>query len=182
MTSGPAMGMLLIHGGGDLDKDHVLKSRFLALAGGGNAEIVVIPTAQEDGKLPPLMLVLDDLHWADHSSLLLLEFLAREIQSRPLLVLGTYRDVEVSRRHPLSETLGSLIREQPFLRVQLSGLAEPEVEQLIQRAATFSPPLGLSATIHQRTEGNPLFVTEIIRMLPGEGIEEETILPVSPKG
>ncbi len=120
----------------------------------------------------PLMLVLDDLHWADHSSLLLLEFLAREIQSIPLMVLGTYRDEEVSRRHPLSETLGSLIREQPFLRVQLSGLAEPEVEQLIQRAATFSLPLGLSATIHQRTEGNPLFVTEIIRMLSGEGIEE----------
>ena len=50
----------------------------------------------------PLMLVLDDLHWADRSSLLLLEFLAREIETTPLMVLGTYRDVEVSRRHPLS--------------------------------------------------------------------------------
>jgi predicted ATPase len=123
-------------------------------------------------KSQPLLLILDDLHWADHSSLLLLEFLAREIQSIPLLVLGTYRDVEVSRRHPLSETLGSLIREQHFLRVQLPGLAEPEVEQLIQRAAAFSLPPGLSATIHQRTEGNPLFVTEIIRMLAVEGIGE----------
>ena len=55
MTSGPAMGMLLIHGGGDLDKDDVLKSRFLALAGGRNAEIVVIPTAKEDSELPPLL-------------------------------------------------------------------------------------------------------------------------------
>ena len=120
----------------------------------------------------PLMLVLDDLHWADRSSLLLLEFLAREIQSSPLLVLGTYRDVEVSRRHPLSQTLGSLIREERFLRVQLSGLAEPEVGELIQRVVSPSSPPGLSATIHQRTEGNPLFVTEIIRMLPGEGLEE----------
>ncbi|MEE9146617.1 MAG: AAA family ATPase, partial [Candidatus Tectomicrobia bacterium] len=119
----------------------------------------------------PLMLVLDDLHWADRSSLLLLEFMAREIQSSPLMVLGTYRDVEVSRRHPLSQTLGSLIREQRFQRVQLPGLAEPEVEQLIQRAAFVSPPPGLSATIHRRTEGNPLFVTEIIRMLPGGGLE-----------
>ena len=119
-----------------------------------------------------LLLVLDDLHWADRSSLLLLEFLAREIQSSPLLVLGTYRDVEVSRRHPLSETLGSLIREERFLRIQLSGLAEPEVEELIQRAASVSPPFGLSATIHRRTEGNPLFVTEIIRMLPSERLEE----------
>ena len=119
----------------------------------------------------PLLLVLDDLHWADRSSLLLLEFLAREIQSSPLLVLGTYRDVEVSRHHPLSQTLGSLIREERFLRVQLPGLAEPEVEQLIQRVAFVSPPPGLSATIHRRTEGNPLFVTEIIRMLPGEGLD-----------
>ena len=55
----------------------------------------------------PLMLVLDDLHWADQSSLLYLEFLSREIESSSLLVLGTYRDVEVSRRRPLSQTLGS---------------------------------------------------------------------------
>ena len=121
----------------------------------------------------PLTLVLDDLHWADRSSLLLLEFLAREIQSSPLLVLGTYRDLEVSRRHPLSQTLGSLIREQRFLRVQLSGLAEPEVAQLIQRAEFVNPPAGLSAAIHQRTEGNPLFVTEIIRMLPAEVLGED---------
>ena len=121
----------------------------------------------------PLLLVLDDLHWADRSSLLLLEFLVREIQSSPLLVLGTYRDVEVSRRHPLSETLGSLIREQRFLRVQLPGLAEPEVNQLIQRGSVVCPPPGLSANIHQRTEGNPLFVTEIIRMLPDEALEED---------
>ncbi len=117
----------------------------------------------------PLMLVLDDLHWADRSSLLLLEFLAGEIQSSPLLVLGTYRDVEVSRRHPLSETLGSLIRGERFLRVQLPGLAEGEVNQLIQRAVAVSPPSGLSATIHQRTEGNPLFVTEVVRLLVQEG-------------
>ena len=118
------------------------------------------------------MLVLDDLHWSDQSSLLLLEFLAREIQPSSLLVLGTYRDVEVSRHHPLSQTLGSLIREQRFLRVQLSGLAEPEVAQLIQRDPIVNLPPGLSAAIHQRTEGNPLFVTEIIRMLPGEALEK----------
>jgi len=47
----------------------------------------------------PLMLVLEDLHWADRSSLLLLEFLAREIETTPMMVLGTYRDVEISRRH-----------------------------------------------------------------------------------
>ena len=70
----------------------------------------------------PLMLVLDDLHWADRSSLLLLEFLAREIGSSRLLLVCSYRDVEVSRRHPLSQTLGALVREQLFHRVQLDGL------------------------------------------------------------
>ena len=66
----------------------------------------------------PLMLVLEDLHWSDRSSLLLL--------------VGTYRDVEVPRRHPLAQTLGSLVRGQHFLKVQLTGLTQPEVGQLIQ--------------------------------------------------
>ena len=117
----------------------------------------------------PLMMVLDDLHWADRSSLLLLEFLAREIHSTPLLVLGAYR--EVPRRHPLSATLGSLIREENFQRVQLHGLSEQEVEQLIQEASADKPSLGMSETIQQRTSGNPLFVNEIIRMMSQDGFE-----------
>ena len=55
----------------------------------------------------PLMIVLDDLHWADRSSLHLLEFVAQGIGTRPILLLGTYRDVELSRNHPLAETLGN---------------------------------------------------------------------------
>ena len=100
--------------------------------------------------------------------MLLLEFLAREIQSSPLLVLGTYRDVEVSRRHPLSLTLGSLIRDQRFLRVQLLGLDQPEVEQFIQMTSGISPSPGLVETVHRRTDGNPLFLGEVIRMLGQE--------------
>ena len=57
----------------------------------------------------PLVIVLDDLHWGDHASLLLLEFLARGMAASNLLLVGTYRDVEVSRQHPLSQTLGSLM-------------------------------------------------------------------------
>ena len=75
----------------------------------------------------PLVLVLDDLHWADSSSLLMLEFLTREITASPLLILGTYRDVEVTGTHPLSQTLGSLVREQHYRRVQLGGLTRHEV-------------------------------------------------------
>ena len=80
----------------------------------------------------PLVLVLDNLHWADRSSLLLLEFLTQEIGSSRLLVLGTYRDVDVSRHDPLSQALGNLIREQSFHRVQLRGLSQKEVEQFAE--------------------------------------------------
>ncbi len=99
----------------------------------------------------PMMLVLDDLHWADRASLLFLEFLARELHNSPLLVLGTYRDVEVSRRHPLSGTLGSLMREQSFLRLQLVGLTPPEIELLLLKSVEGTPGPEIVAALHQRT-------------------------------
>ena len=126
---------------------------------------------------------MDDLHWADRSRLLLLEFLAREIPTTPLFLLGTYRDVEVSRRHPLSETLGSLMREQSFLRLQLTGLAQPEVELLLRNSVDGVPESALLSAVHQRTEGNPLFVGEIARMLIREGAGERLALPAGiPEG
>ena len=72
----------------------------------------------------PLVLFLDDLHWADHPCLLLLEFVARELSGSRLLLIGTYRDMELSRRHPLSLTLGGLTRERLFHRVLLRGLRD----------------------------------------------------------
>ena len=59
----------------------------------------------------PLKFVLDNLHWANSSSLLMLEFLVREIATSPLLILGTYRDVEITGSHSLSQTLGNLVRK-----------------------------------------------------------------------
>ena len=70
-------------------------------------------------------LVLDDLHWADQPSLLLLEFLAREMGGSRLLVAGAYRDVELSRQHRLSQTLAQLSREPVFRREVLRGLRPP---------------------------------------------------------
>src|SRR5205823_6001151 len=83
----------------------------------------------------PLLLVLDDLHWADAGSLLLLEFLARELAGARILVVGTYRDVELSRRHPLARTLTELTRENFFDRVLLRGLSEDDVGRFIDDAA-----------------------------------------------
>ncbi len=64
----------------------------------------------------PLVLVLDDLHWADQPSLALLQFVARELGGARLLIIGTYRDMELSRQHPLAEALGELTRERLFQR------------------------------------------------------------------
>ena len=131
----------------------------------------------------PLVVVLEDLHWADRSSLLLLEFLAQEIHSIPLLLLGTYRDMEVARRHPLYQALGSLIREQRFARIQLHGLNQREVGQLLHFATGTAPPTGLVATVHGRTEGNPLFISEISRVLSQLEVKQgQDLLGAIPEG
>src|SRR3954454_20938550 len=80
----------------------------------------------------PLVLFLDDLHWADGPSLRLLQFLARELSDSRLLVVGTYRDVSLGRKHPLSQALADLSREGLVERVPLHGLTENEVERFIE--------------------------------------------------
>lgn len=117
----------------------------------------------------PMLLVLDDLHWADQASLLLLEFLAREIQSSPLLVVGTYRDMEVSRQHPLSDTLAQLSREPVLQRVLLRGLSQEDTASFIGMMADLRPTQRLAETIYAHTEGNPFFMAEVIRSLLERG-------------
>ena len=117
----------------------------------------------------PLVLVLDDLHWADHPSLLLLEFVAKELGNARLMVIGTYRDVELSRQHPLSQTLGELTRERLFQRVLLRGLDQQDVARFIELASGVTPPAEMLDAVHRQTEGNPLFVTEVVRLLVQEG-------------
>lgn len=121
------------------------------------------------GQTQALVLMLDDLHWADRPSLLLLEFLTREISSSRVLLVGTYRDVELSRQHPLAQTLGGLTRERLFERVVLRGLTQADVGRFIEVTSGFAPPPGLLTAVHTQTEGNPLFVTEVVRLLVQEG-------------
>jgi DNA-binding CsgD family transcriptional regulator len=118
----------------------------------------------------PLVLTLDNLHWADPSSLRLLEFLAQEVSEARVLVIGTYRDVDVSRGHPLFRTLGELTRQRLYQRVLLRGLSQGEVGQVMGTVGGIAPPQELVATVHQQTEGNPLFVGEVVRLLAQEGL------------
>ncbi|CAD6517332.1 hypothetical protein LMG27952_00834 [Paraburkholderia hiiakae] len=118
----------------------------------------------------PLLLIIDNLHWADASSLRLLEFLAAEIEDSRILLLATYRDIELNRQHPLSVTLGDLARYGHFHRLRLAGLTRRETEALIAQSGgkAFTPAL-LDA-IYEQTEGNPLFVVETTRLLVQEGV------------
>lgn len=113
----------------------------------------------------PLVLILDNLHWADQPSLRLLEFLAQALGKNRILVIGTYRDVEVSRQHPLSETLAELTREHPLQRLVLQGLSRPDVGRFIEHTAALTPSPDLIEAVHTQTEGNPLFMIEIVRLL-----------------
>ena len=123
----------------------------------------------------PIVIVLDDLHWSDRPTLTFLEFIARELSQSRVLLLCTYRDMELNRRHPLSITLGDLARERLYERVLLRGLTETDIARFVEVTAGFNAPQELAATIHRHTEGNPLFVTEVVRDLvqSGELTEEK---------
>jgi tetratricopeptide (TPR) repeat protein len=117
----------------------------------------------------PLVLMLDDLHAADEPSLVLLQFVARELASSRLLVVGAYRDVDPVLREPLASAVAVLVREPVAGRIALSGLAEHDVADYIELATGERPDEDLVGAIHVKTEGNPLFVGEIVRLLAAEG-------------
>ncbi|NML43649.1 AAA family ATPase [Ramlibacter sp. G-1-2-2] len=118
----------------------------------------------------PLLLIVDNLHWADASSLRLLEFLAPELSARALLVLATYREMELTRQHPLSGTLGELSAQPGFDRLHLGGLDRRHTAHMMGRAAGAVPPAALVDEVYRRTEGNPLFIAEMTRLLAQEGL------------
>src|SRR5262245_24762383 len=121
-------------------------------------------------EIRPLVMILDDIHWADKSSLLLLRFLAREMVESRLLVLATYRDVEVSRGHPLAEVLPSLRQERTVERILLRGLPEEDVRAVLAALRGQNVPEALVHAISRETEGNPFFIQEIVRHLVDEGM------------
>jgi DNA-binding SARP family transcriptional activator len=128
----------------------------------------------------PLVLVLDDLHAADEPSLLLLQFVARELGESRLLILGAYRDVDPTLSDPLTTTLTELAREPVTRMLALVGLGEDDVARFIELAAPGASAAELGPVVHAETEGNPLFVGEIVRLLAAErGLDEPGMTPLS---
>jgi AAA ATPase domain len=117
----------------------------------------------------PVLVILDDLHWADSASLLLLQFLAGEVSASRLLLLATYRDLDLPAASPLAQLLASVTRHHWTRRLTLSGLSATEVELFIESATGFRPTQRLARLVGERTGGNPFFLTEIVRLLGADG-------------
>ncbi len=117
----------------------------------------------------PLVLVLDDLHAADEPSLLLLRYIAMSLEDSRVLVVGTFRDLDPTIPETLETTLAELGRLPVTRRIRLSGLEREEVAQLAELTASTAPTEQLVAELYAETDGNPLFVSEIVRLLAAEG-------------
>ena len=105
--------------------------------------------------------------------------MSRVISPRPrLLLVGTYRDVEVNRNHPLSAALADLRRSSSFGRVLLRGLNADEVGRMLKSITQEIVPWGLAEAVHRQTEGNPLFVQEVVRYLT----EQKLLIRAGRKG
>ena len=122
----------------------------------------------------PLVLVLDDLHWADASSLHALEFVARMLADAPILAIAAYRHAEAHARDELSVPLGGLARM--AMRLPLEGLSRDDVEQMaMARARRLDPQepefiaSGLVEALHRASAGNPFFVDELVQLLVSQG-------------
>ena len=117
----------------------------------------------------PLLLILEDLHWADESTLLLLEHLAPALGTMPVLCIGTYRDNEVASTHPLARVATQLRRRRLVSRVPLERLTETGVAALVRGLARQEPPSELVNVIGSESEGNPFFVEEVFLHLSESG-------------
>ena len=124
---------------------------------------------RESAKDRPLVVALDDLHAADAPSLLLLGFLAGQLIEARVLVLGAYRDEELLTNQHLAPILLEMDRQPATRHIRLSGLSEREVATFIDATVAAPRAASLAAAVHEETDGNPLFVREVMRLLAAEG-------------
>ena len=119
-------------------------------------------------RVEPLVIIIDDLHWMDAASLRLLQFIARDLAHQRILILITMRPVTAGH-HPISQTLSLIARQGLEGRIVLDGLSEEDVRRFLEITIAGTAPASLVAPLHQRTEGNPFFIKEIVRLLVAEG-------------
>jgi tetratricopeptide (TPR) repeat protein len=117
----------------------------------------------------PLLLVLEDLHWVDESTMLLLQHIVQRLQEIPVLVVGTYRDTELDVARSLAKALEELLRQRLAHDMILRRLPEADVSAMLCGHSEQEPPARLVELIYRETEGVPFFVEEIYKHLSEEG-------------
>ena len=140
----------------DLDANEQRTQMFVAVAG-------LFSELADQG---PLLVVLDDLHWADHATVARSSATsAREIADRSVLIVGTYRDSEVTSRHVLAEVLATLPRETDYERVPLGGLGPDDVTLLARALVGEDVPSQLVESVAADTDGDAFFVQQVLHQL-----------------
>jgi DNA-binding CsgD family transcriptional regulator len=122
------------------------------------------------GRDSPVVLAIEDLHWADSSTRAFLAFLAHSLRHERVLVVATYRSDEMHRRHPLRPLLAELERGTSARRIELVPLTRSELVEQLEDILGATPEDGLVNRLHKRSEGNPLFTEELLAAgLDGRG-------------
>ena len=119
--------------------------------------------------MTPQVLLIDDLHWADDSTLLLLQYVAQQVSQMPMLIVGTYRDVDLDVARPFAKMLEMFTRQRLAHKVALGRLPEAGVSEMLKALSGQSPPAPLVTAVFAETEGNPFFVEEVFQHLSEEG-------------
>jgi tetratricopeptide (TPR) repeat protein len=130
----------------------------------------------EAAAVRPLLIVLEDLHWADSSSLACLNFLIARLRSERALIIGTYRSDELHRTHRLSPWMAEQLRRDVVQLIDLPRFNQGETEKLVEAVMGDRPSPDMSAGIYERSEGNAFFVEELSRTAPGRDAALPTTL------
>ena len=124
---------------------------------------------ERGARITPHAMLFDDLHWADESSLLLLQHFAQQLERIPLLIVGTYRDVDLDVERPFAEMLEALTRQRLAHKLALGRLSERGVAEMLKALSNQDPPPALVTAVYAETEGNPFFTEEVFHYLAEEG-------------
>jgi DNA-binding CsgD family transcriptional regulator/tetratricopeptide (TPR) repeat protein len=153
-------------GAGDGDAPHVLAT------GPATAQLVAAPAARMHAAVldrlgvastdAPVLLVLEDIHWADRSTLDLLAFLARRLRTEQILIVATYRDDEVDRRDGLRRFLAEIATAPSARRIELAGLERAALSEQIAGILGSAPSSDLVDDVLARSGGNPFFAEELV--------------------
>jgi DNA-binding SARP family transcriptional activator len=117
----------------------------------------------------PILLVLDDLHWADQATLKLLRHTVRDLQTSLVMVLGAARDEEFARDSALAALLADLRREHPLVRTRVEGFDEHAADDLVASRLRSPQTRSFVRALHAETGGNPFFMDEVLRSLQEAG-------------